>query len=197
MERTVDKEIRPFLKEHLHTLYGDVPIYEELAIAYNSTVVDMVVLAQGELIGLEIKSGKDNLRRLPTQIKNYDKVFSRNYIVVDDNHLEKVERMVPHYWGIILAYHDGTGDVFIELYRDAEENPNQDAYWVLELLWRDELTYLMKKHEIYRGMSKARMVERRRKLLLHLSLYDTVQEVIHLLPQRDGWKSNKEEEVYE
>lgn len=189
MERTTDKLVRPDLREYLNLYYDSGSIYEEIAIDRHKVIVDMAVFTEGEAIGFEIKSGKDNLRRLPHQIISYDKFFSRNYIVVDDNHLSKVEAMVPHHWGILLAYHDGL-DIVIELYRDAGPNPNQNKRTVLELLWRDETTYLLKKHGIYKGLSKARMTKRRSVLAAQLSIDEVIREIYHLLPQRDGWKTN-------
>ena len=153
------------------------------------TVADFAVFSQGELIGLEIKSGKDTLARLPRQVESYDKFFTRNYIVVDDNHLQKVEAMIPRYWGIFLAYHDGA-DITIELYRDAGVNPKQSKRTVLELFWKDETTYLLRKYGLYKGMSKTRLSRRYTVLGARLSIDEVCNELYELLPQRPNWKKS-------
>jgi len=189
MERTTDKLVRPRLREYLGVYYDSSHVYEELAINKGRTIADIAVFSEGETIGLEIKSGKDTLHRLPRQIESYDKFFTRNYIVVDDNHLAKVERMVPIYWGIFLAYHDGT-DIVIELYRDAELNPNQNKRTVLELFWRDETTDLLKKYDLYKGMSKTRLSQRYTVLSARLSIDEVCKELYELLPLRQNWKTS-------
>ena len=68
MERTTDKMVRPKLREYLSIMYGGSLVYEELAINRGKTIADIAIFSRGENIGLEIKSGKDNFRRLKTQI---------------------------------------------------------------------------------------------------------------------------------
>lgn len=189
MERTTDKMVRPKLREYLSVMYGGSLVYEELAIDKGRTIADIAVFSRSENIGLEIKSGRDTFARLIKQIESYDKFFTRNYIVVDDNHLERAEKTVPRYWGIILAYHDGE-DVIIELHRDASVNPKQRKRIVLELFWRDETTTLLKKYKVYKGMSSARLSRRYTVLSGRLNLHEVLDELYTLLPQRPNWKQS-------
>lgn len=189
MERTTDKVVRPPLRKYLSDYYTSSYLYEEVAIHGGKTIIDMMVVSQGEIIGFEIKSGRDNLRRLERQVASYDRVFTRNYIVVDDNHLERVEKSVPRYWGIFLAYDGGDG-VVIELYRDAEVNPKQAKRWVLDFLWKDETTFLLKKYGVYKGMSKERLVRRYMKLGATLDIDQIIGELYRILPARSNWKES-------
>jgi hypothetical protein len=189
MERTTDKMVRPKLREYLSIMYGGSLVYEELAINKGRTIVDVAIFGRAENIGLEIKSGKDNFSRLKKQIESYDKFFTRNYIVVDDNHLERAEKTVPRYWGILLAYHDGT-EVVIELHRDAGVNPKQSKRTVLELLWKDETTTLLKKYGLYKGMSKTRLSRRYTVLNARLNMHEVLDELYNILPQRINWKES-------
>lgn len=189
MERTTDKMVRPKLREYLAVMYGGSYVYEELAIDKGRTVADIAIFSRSENIGLEIKSGKDTFARLPKQIQSYDKFFTRNYIVIDDNHLERAEKTVPRYWGIILAYHDGD-DVVIELYRDASVNPKQSKRILLEVLWKAETTTLLKKYGSYKGMSNTRLSRRYTVLNARLNLHEVLNDVYTLLPLRENWKES-------
>jgi hypothetical protein len=189
MERTTDKMVRPKLREYLAVMYSGSYVYEELAINKGRVVADVAVFSRSENIGLEIKSGKDTFARLPKQIESYDKFFTRNYIVVDDNHLVRAEKTVPRYWGIILAYHDGE-DVVIELHRDAGVNPKQSKRILLEVLWKNETTTLLKKYGSYKGMSNQRLSRRYTVLNARLNLHEVLHDIFTLLPQRTEWKPN-------
>ena len=189
MERTTDKMVRPKLREYLSIMYGGAHVYEELAINKGRTIVDVAVFSRSENIGFEIKSGRDTFTRLPKQIESYDKFFTRNYLVIDDNHLERAEKILPRYWGILLAYHDGN-EVVIELYRDAGVNPKQSKRIVLELLWKDETTTLLKKYGKYKGMSAARLSRRYTVLNARLNIHEVLDELYQLLPQRVNWKQS-------
>lgn len=50
---------------------------------------DMVIALDRELIGIEIKSGKDTLERLDSQRERYSCRFDKLCLVVDDRHLPK------------------------------------------------------------------------------------------------------------
>jgi hypothetical protein len=189
-QRTTDKMTRPKLREFLSAYYGGYHVYEELAIDRHTTVVDFAVFSQKESVGFEIKSGRDSFTRLPRQVKSYDKFFTRNYIVIDDNHLARAQKAVPMYWGILLAYHDGQ-DIVIEIYRDADINPNQKKRTLLELLWKEETKALLRKHDLYKGMSKARISQHYTLLNRRLKIDDAHQELYELLPKRVDWKPPK------
>jgi len=190
MERTTDKMVRPHLRAYLSKYYDNAYLYEELAIKGGTSIADMALFTESEVIGIEIKSGKDNLRRLETQIPSYDAAFSRVYIVVDDNHLERVEKTVPYHWGIFLAYDGGDG-IIIELHRDAGDNPNQRKRWLLDFFWRDETTFLLKKYGIYKGMSSKNLAQRYRVLGGELDTDTITKELFRILPARQNWKESR------
>lgn len=88
------------------------------------------------LEGFEIKTSRDNLRRLPRQVNAYGRVFNKCHLVVAENHLDSALEIVPEWWGVLVL----TGDASqaIDRVRAAQENPGIDAETVVQLLWKGE-----------------------------------------------------------
>jgi predicted nucleic acid-binding protein len=84
-------------------------------------------MADAELIGFEIKTARDTLRRLPTQIEAYSRYFDHAVLVVAEKHLSALEHIDLHgasLWTIddggVHIHHVGTAkpatpDAFLEL----------------------------------------------------------------------------------
>src|SRR5690349_4517961 len=90
-----DHQLRVALKEHLsHRVTADDRLLDEFRLAYGTNRVDLA-LVNGHLEAFEIKAGKDNLNRLPAQVKAYDKVFEYSWVVTTQKHLAKVRAAVP------------------------------------------------------------------------------------------------------
>lgn len=67
-----------------------------------------LIIINGEATAYEIKTELDSLVRLPKQIENYLRMFSRVYVVASDTHLPKLEGFVPEYIGIISLGEDSS-----------------------------------------------------------------------------------------
>ena len=61
-----------------------------------------VVILNGTGTVYEIKSERDTLTRLPSQIEAYSNVFATVNVIVGENHLKKTLDIVPAYVGIML-----------------------------------------------------------------------------------------------
>ena len=94
-----DKDIREPLFDYLEAKYGKVRIIEEKQMG--SSRADIVMILPDEIAGIEIKSDADTYARLKRQVKDYDRFFDRNYVVVGSTHAMHIEEHVPEYWGII------------------------------------------------------------------------------------------------
>ena len=57
-------------------------------------VVDLLVLYQGETYAIEIKSDKDNLRRLPEQLKEYSLIFDHTIVFTHSKYKKEVLSLV-------------------------------------------------------------------------------------------------------
>ena len=60
-----------------------------------------LVLVNGLATGIEIKSDRDSLARLSSQLRDYSKVFPRTMVVTGSVHLPEVIKMVPKSTGVI------------------------------------------------------------------------------------------------
>jgi len=191
---TNDQIIRAALKTKLESLYKHDPdhrIIEELGINHGSVRADVAVV-NGILECYEIKSDRDNLIRLPSQIKGYNSVFDKVTIVVGFSHIYEAMELVPDWWGISVAKQNMAGDIVFSQIREAELNNQRESVSIARLLWRQEaLRILDELNEAEGYWSKPRKVIYSR--LAHILevnlLADKVREAICL---RDSWRSDEQ-----
>lgn len=142
-----DADIREPLFDFLEETYGKIRIIEEKAIGRSRA--DVVMVAADALYGLEIKSDADSYARLAGQVRDYDKYYDYNFVVVGTSHALHIREHVPEYWGVITVEEvDGKPDFYI--YRRPQPNPKADLAHKLKILWRPELAMLQEIH----GMPK-------------------------------------------
>jgi len=112
-------------------------VVNELGLNHGKNRADIAII-NGSLIGYEIKSDLDSLRRLNEQLVSYNAIFDRAYLIVTHRHLKYIEAMLPGWWGIIFATEGRRGAVHFKNLRRSKLNPNVDDYSVTRLLWRPE-----------------------------------------------------------
>ncbi len=140
-----DIDIRVNLKNYIgieHVGIADTVIIDELGICQGESRIDIAVI-NGEFQGYEIKSEYDTLNRLPGQVELYNKVFDRVTLVTAKNHYAKAIRLIPDWWGIIVAEPNNNG-VFLKSIRKAKKNKNTEAFHIAQLLWKDEVISVIK-----------------------------------------------------
>lgn len=148
-----DKDIREALFDYLEIEYGKTRIYEEKMIGKSRA--DVYIVITGALVGIEIKSDADTYTRLDGQIKDYDKYFDYNMVVVGSSHANHIEEHVPEHWGIITVDEvDDKADFYF--LRHPQPNKKMKIERKLELLWRPELGILLERFNMpkYNGQSK-------------------------------------------
>src|SRR5699024_8932469 len=101
MAKLDDKEIRSSLTSRLST-YKNTRIFEEVTVPSGKARADVIAI-NGHIVAYEIKSDFDSIKRLESQIPEYDKNFEMNYIVVGTKHYDSILNIVPYYWGIIVV----------------------------------------------------------------------------------------------
>ncbi|MBU8589185.1 sce7726 family protein [Priestia megaterium] len=186
-----DFEVRKSLIQYLHTKYKEdkeTKIVNEMGICFGQSRIDVATI-NGILHGYEIKSESDTLVRLPSQMKDYNKVFERMTIVVSQKYLDKVRLMIPSWWGIIVVRNKG-GEAILKEIRKGRKNKNVNPYAVSQLLWKEEALQILENKGLQRGfLSKPKRV-----ILEHLSRslqIEELQENVNLqLKQREGWKDH-------
>ncbi len=178
-----DKDIREPLFEFLEESYGKTRIIEEKMMGRSRA--DVIMIITDALVGIEIKSDADTYTRLEGQIKDYDKYFDYNIVVVGTSHAMHVEEHVPDYWGIITVDEVDEKPDFYFL-RKPEYNKKVKLDRKLELLWRPELSILLQRLEMpaYKALSKPAV---RKKIMESKKVdpADVSHEISELLFERD------------
>ncbi len=151
-----DNDIREPLFEFLEDTYGKVRILEEKAMGKSRA--DVVMVTEDALVGIEIKSDADTYERLSRQVKDYDRYYDRNMVVVGSSHAAHIREHVPAYWGVITVEEvPGSPSLDFYILRKPESNPKMKLKKKLEILWRPELAALQEAFGMpkYREKSKA------------------------------------------
>lgn len=134
-----DKDIREPLFDYLEERYGKVRIIEEKQMGRSRA--DIVMVLPGEVAGIEIKSDADTYARLERQVKDYDRFFDRNYVVVGSTHAMHIAEHVPEYWGILsVEWLEERVDFY--MIREAARNPKVEMKQKIRVLWRPELAHI-------------------------------------------------------
>ncbi|MGL4697165.1 sce7726 family protein [Enterococcus larvae] len=145
--RLNDKDIRKSLIARVKT-YKGCYVYEEITVPSGKARADIVAV-NGHVSAYEIKSDYDSLKRLQSQVAEYDLNFERNYIVTGIKFSEKVKELVPDYWGIILVSGDTPKNLKIHFVRQAKLNPNVSFSNFLSILTSDQVKYLARETTIF------------------------------------------------
>ncbi len=188
-----DQDIREPLFDFFDEKFGKVRIIEEKQIAKSRA--DVMLVLEEKLIGVEIKSDADTYTRLARQVKDYNKFFDYNYVVVGSSHSKHIEEHIPEYWGIIEAI-SKEADVEFNVLREPGINKRaQRTYKMkrkLSILWRPELAHIQEINGMpkYKQRSKdfviTKIMEKVPWDLLHKQIseelfqrdYNTINEVI-------------------
>ncbi|MCL5410238.1 MAG: sce7726 family protein [Patescibacteria group bacterium] len=151
---TNDSMIRVVLRKKLekkHAKDKHVRIIDELGLHHGDARVDIAVV-NGVMHGYEIKSDQDTLFRLPEQIQVYNSVFDKMTLVVGKSHLYEAIKIVPDWWGVIVAKTDTNGNVIFNTIRKEETNKAQNQLSVAKLLWREEALRILEDIDEAKGL---------------------------------------------
>lgn len=154
-----DKDIREPLFAFLEESYGRIRIIEEKNMG--GSRADVIMVTPDSFVGIEIKSDADTYTRLAGQVKDYDRYFDMNIIVVGTRHAMHVEEHVPASWGIITVEEvEGRADFYV--LRRPKPNSGIDPARKLSLLWRPELQHIVYRHlkHKYDRISKKDVIEK-------------------------------------
>ena len=148
-----DVAVRALLRTNLSEQYAeesDTVIVDELGLCRGQNRVDVVVV-NGLLHGYEIKSDRDTLRRLPTQVAMYNQVLDRMTLVAGEKHLAAATQMVPAWWGVTAVKIRQARPV-LKVLRKGRKNPARDPRALVELLWHSEALELLENRGLAKGV---------------------------------------------
>ncbi|MCL5289695.1 MAG: sce7726 family protein [Firmicutes bacterium] len=159
--KTRDRDVRQKLHEVLSREFlcdDDTIIIDELGLCQGEARIDIAVI-NGSLHGYEIKSDSDTLERLPRQVDIYNKVLDYITIVTGKNHIDKINDLVPSWWGIQQVEKVSKDKVNMQTIREPGINPEVDPYSLAQLLWKEEALELLTIFGMEKGyISKSRKV---------------------------------------
>lgn len=150
-----DGDIRHELDTLLRRQHADDPdtlIRHEMGLCAGERRIDLALL-NGEFAGYEIKSDEDTLLRLLGQAEVYGRVLDRVTLVTTSRHSQKSERLIPSWWGILIARQE-RGRISFETVREANINTGLDAFSLAQLLWRDEALDELRIRRLSKGLTK-------------------------------------------
>ncbi|MFZ5598147.1 MAG: sce7726 family protein [Bacillota bacterium] len=190
--KTRDRDVRQKLHEVLSREFlcdDDTIIIDELGLCQGEARIDIAVI-NGSLHGYEIKSDSDTLERLPRQVDIYNKVLDYITIVTGKNHIDKINDLVPSWWGIQQVEKVSKDKVNMQTIREPGINPEVDPYSLAQLLWKEEALELLTIFGMEKGyISKSRKVIWKR-LTEVLTLNELQFHVRQQLKLRSNWRSD-------
>lgn len=168
----------------------DTIVVDELGLKHGQCRADIAVI-NGHLVGYEIKSDQDSLRRLPTQIDAYSAVFDKASVIVGERHICAVKSLIPEWWGVILATAIPHGKLSFKVERRARLNRSVDPFSVAQLLWRDEAVALLEMLGAEKKILRAPRKVLYQSLSSDLNLVDLRRYVCSQLKARTGWRRHE------
>ncbi|MEX5601041.1 sce7726 family protein [Pseudophaeobacter sp. C1-32P7] len=191
---TKDSDIRQALhakRLRKYKAHPDTLVIDELGLAHAKSRVDVAVI-NGCIHGYEIKSAKDNLDRLGSQIEIYRQTLQKLTIVAAPKHIENIVADAPDWCGVIAAQQGPRGGINFQVFRNAATNPEIDPVMMAHLLWRDEVIELLNKA----GYVPKELRRPRKQLYEMLCEAMTVREITasirSFMARRESWRGRPE-----
>jgi hypothetical protein len=116
-------------------------VLEELHVHDGRAIADVVTL-HSEAHCYEIKGETDRIERVTAQGVYYNAVFRRITLVTTESNLKRARKLVPRFWGIMVAIADGIVVRFRHI-RAARLNPKFEKQSAALTLWKSEMLELI------------------------------------------------------
>ena len=185
-----DEDIRYLLFDYLDRRFPKVRTFEEKSMGRSRA--DIVALLPGAILGIEIKSDADSYTRLVTQVKDYDKYYDINYIVVGSSHVAHVHEHIPPYWGILLV-DQREEEPIIRQVRAPKKNPKVKLKTQFVFMWKRELRLILKANRLDMYADKSRKAMEKA-LLFWVPPEKLKKQMCYMLFERDYSIFEKDEE---
>ena len=120
-------------------------VIEELRVHNGNAIADVVALFD-EAHCYEIKGATDKIERITIQSIYYNTAFRRITLVTTEGNLARALKIVPAFWGILLACNSSTEITFRWL-RKPKQNPKFSKELAVLTLWKSEMLELLPQEE--------------------------------------------------
>jgi hypothetical protein len=148
-------------------------VLQELHVHNGKAIADVVSL-HSEAHCYEIKGANDRIERISVQGVYYNSAFRRITLVTTQCSLRRALKLVPRFWGIMVAIADGEAVRFRHV-RAARLNPNFEKQSATMTLWKSEMLELVPEsatERMPRRLLAQLIAETRRELQLSMSICD-------------------------
>jgi len=164
-------------------------VIDELGLKNGEIRADIAVL-NGKMFGYEIKTDKDNLLRLSSQVAAYSDVFHQAYIISGERHLQKVMDKLPEWWGVYCIQLAEQNTIGFTLIRPAQKNMAQNPFTLAQLLWKEEVINLLQQE--YDCAAKISYTKRKLYdiLVSQCEVDQLSEQVLSVIKKRQGWRTN-------
>jgi hypothetical protein len=162
-----------------HHAREDTLVVNELGLNHGECRADIAVV-NASLVGYEIKSDCDSLERLAEQVRLYNSVFDRVFIIVGGRYAESIQRHVPEWWGLIVSSRGPRGAINFRVLRKAARNKLVDPISLAGLLWRGEAAEILR----WRGLPPKLLRQPRAVLYERLASTLTIHELRRVVRER-------------
>lgn len=139
----LDEAIRDLALPMIRERHPDAFTVHELSLFEGRTRLDLAAVYRG-ICGFEIKSAKDNTKRLRrNQAEKYSRVCRQVTIFVSKGDLWRAKKIIPKWWEIVKIVGGHYDEPELEIVREGEENPNVDPEAFALCFWREELLKIL------------------------------------------------------
>jgi hypothetical protein len=116
-------------------------VLQELHVHNGKAIADVVTL-HSEAHCYEIKGATDRIERIAVQGPYYNAAFRRITLVTTECKLRRAVKLVPPFWGIMVAVEDGD-TIRFRNFRAAQFNPRFERQSAAMTLWKCEMLELV------------------------------------------------------
>ena len=150
-----DKNIRKYLINKLNNqAIRPKALFEELSVHNGNAIAD-VVAVYNDTHCYEIKGDGDKIERCLKQGQYYNYAFGKITVVTTNRHLARAEKILPEFWGIMLAEENGE-DISLKPIRKASLNKDFDKTRALLTLWKAEMLNIIEENSQNNIKNKSR-----------------------------------------
>jgi len=165
----------------------DTLVIDELGLNHGKCRADIAVV-NGHLIGYEIKSDRDSLYRLNEQVKSYNTVFDKLYIIVGERYSNSIQEHIPKWWGIIVSVRGSRGAVNFNIIRKAQKNKSTNPLSIARLLWRNEAVEILEQKKMPPKVLRQPRAVLYKHLVEMLNACELQKTVREYLKKRKNWR---------